>query len=75
MDALTAAHSLAHNGLCRLHAVNPAHHSTHRARMHGITVAATRLHARPGWPDDESTCHRERPCCCSPLEPPLWLAE
>ena len=56
-----------------LHAVNPAHHSTHRARMHGITVAATRLHARPGWPDGEYTCHRERPRCCSPLEPPLWL--
>ena len=23
---------------------------THRARVHGMTVAATRLHTRPGWP-------------------------
>ena len=43
--------------------------------MHGITVAATRLHARPRWTDDESsTSHRERrPRCCSPLQPLLWL--
>ena len=70
-----AAYKLANNGLCTPSAVSPAHHSTHRARMHGITVAATKLHARPGWPN-ESTPQRERPrCCSSPLEPPLWLAE
>ena len=52
-----------------LHAVNPAHHSTHRARMHGITVAATKLHARPGWPNDESTPQRERPRFYTLLQP------
>ena len=71
-----AAHNLANGGLFTLSTrPDPAHGHTHRARAHGTTVAATRLHARPGWPNDESTPQHERPRCCSPLEPPLWLAE